>query len=194
MVYYYFTWNESGDADSDTLHCLRTLARQLAIQPRDRSIARAARKDWKERKANHLQDRDLTLGDCQKLLKQLIGVSRDFRVTIVVDALDECHGNGGLLLKCLQDLLNSRPGVVRLLLSSREHVRHSALLPEEENGPIYIRNSVTDTDMKKFIETEITKKVEFQSRYKNYETGILVTNQRLRDKVKRTLSKSAKGM
>lgn len=194
VIYHYCTRNESGDADSDTLHCLRALARQLAIQPRDRSIALAVRKEWNGRKANHLQDRDLTLEDCQRLLEKLIGDSRIFRVTIVVDALDECHGNGDRLLKRLQDLLKSRPKAVRLLLSSQEHVRHSALLPEEQKGPIYLRERVTKADMKTFIETEIKKKLKTQSCYRNHETGILVTNQGLRDKVKRTLLESAKGM
>ena len=136
----------------------------------------------------------LELDDCQKLLKELIRNPKILRVTIVVDALDQCHDDGDLILRKLGCLWKSRPEAVRLLLSSQEQVRHTALLQNEGEGPIYVKSSLTKDDIEKFIKTEIKKNLELQSAYRGHDRGILLQSPRLRKRVEEELIRRARGM
>lgn len=61
--------------------------------------------------------------------------SNRLRVTIIIDALDECEDRGNALLQTLNRLVQYRPRSVRLLLSSQMHVEVEELYPLKSTQP-----------------------------------------------------------
>lgn len=124
----------------------------------------------------------------ESLLTQLIPDDLEMRVTIVIDALDECENSGYELLECLKRILRSRPQSVRLLLSSQMHVQVKPFFLDNEIQSIRIHPSRTQDDMRNFV----TKEMEKHSRLSL--KGILDSDEVLRKAVAKELLLQAKGM
>ncbi len=66
-------------------------------------------------------DSSFSTDQCKRLLEELIlSDSEKLRITIVIDALDECE-DGYELLKVLSNIVQTRKQSIRLLLSSQLH-------------------------------------------------------------------------
>lgn len=127
--------------------------------------------------------------ECEKILTQLISSDPGkLRVTIVIDALDECEDHGDELLQILSRLVRCRPQSVRLLLSSQMHVDVTAYFKDQGVVSIEVNAAQTNDDMMFFIEEEMNRQ-----RSKPLQ-GILRTDQELWAKVRMALSHRANGM
>jgi len=152
-------------------------------------VARPVQAEYDRHKIESPSECKLSVQDCESLLTALIpDVPHERGVTIVIDALDECEDGGYDLLKCLVNVLKSRPKSVRLLLSSQMHVQVERLFQPYGIESVQTHAAQTKVDMHNFITNEMEK------HSKSSLGGILVSNNQLRDRVAKELSARANGM
>lgn len=119
VIYYYCTGSKPGESRSNQNLCLRALIRQLAREPNSLSVAAPIRAEYDERKMDDSSDCKFSVKECEKLLEELIPSNPGILwTTIIIDAIDECEGDGYELLMSLKRLLGSRRRTMRLLLLS----------------------------------------------------------------------------
>jgi hypothetical protein len=131
---------------------LRTLIIQLSMSADGSSISDEIR-EYHTRSKQGIRGGGMELSDCISLLEGIIAKDERPRITIVIDALDECV-NFNKLLEILQQLFASKDKV-RIFFSSRFDVdvqRHFSdiqkIVIEQQNGP----------DILKYIDTEIVER------------------------------------
>ncbi|TVY27656.1 E3 ubiquitin-protein ligase [Lachnellula hyalina] len=131
---------------------LRTLIIQLSMSSDGSSISDEIR-EYHTRSKQGIRGGGMELADCITLLEGIVAKEDRPRITIVIDALDECV-NFNKLLEILQQVFVSQDGV-RIFFSSRFDVdvhRHfpnaQKIVIEQQNGP----------DILKYIDTEISER------------------------------------
>lgn len=188
VIYYYCTGSKPGESRSNHNSCLRALIRQLAIKPNSLSVADDVRYEYGKRRLHDPKDCRFSVKECEELLGKLIPCdAKKLRTTIIIDALDECEGDVGLLTS-LKELLGSRRQTMRLLLSSQIHIPVEDFFRDIGIVSISISPTQTKVDMRYFIHQEI-KKQQLDPR-----PGILKTRPELRKEVEDTLLNRAGGM
>jgi hypoxanthine phosphoribosyltransferase len=152
-------------------------------------VAASVQAEYDRRKMDDPLDCRFSVKECERLLKELIpNDARKMRITIIIDALDECKDGGYELLKYLKSILSSRPQSVRLLLSSQMHVQVAPYFRDDEIQSIEINPTRTIDDMQNFIKKEMEKQRNSPLK------GILDSDQALRGQVVKELSVRATGM
>lgn len=152
-------------------------------------MATPVQAEYDRHKTDDPSDSGFSVDECERLLKKLIpNDPKEMRVTIVIDALDECEDSGYELLESLKGIVKSRPRSVRLLLSSQMHVRVAPFFGDNGIQSIQIYPARTNDDMQNFIRNEMEKQRETSLK------GILHSDQELWAKVAKELSDCAKGM
>ncbi|TVY15851.1 E3 ubiquitin-protein ligase MIB1 [Lachnellula arida] len=131
---------------------LRTLIIQLSISSDGSSISDEIR-EYHTRSKQGIRGGGMELADCITLLEGLVAKEDRPRITIVIDALDECV-NFNKLLEILHQVFASTDRV-RIFFSSRFDVdvnRHfpdaQKVVIEQQNGP----------DILKYVDTEISER------------------------------------
>ncbi|ERF72750.1 hypothetical protein EPUS_04803 [Endocarpon pusillum Z07020] len=132
--------------------------------------------EYDKHKLDNPVDCRFSTTECEELLKKLIPSDpKKLRITIVIDALDECEDNGYELLEILGNLLQSRPQSIRLLLSSQLHVRVEENFGDNITESLRVNSTVTKDDMHTFIETEMEKRAKTPgNRILDSRTGLYV--------------------
>jgi len=129
---------------------LRTLIIQLSMSADGSSISEEIR-EYHSRSKQGIRGGGMEISDCITLLESIVAKDARPRITIVIDALDECT-NFPKLLEILQNLFASKDSV-RIYFSSRFEVdvkshfeeAHKIII-EQQNGP----------DILTYIDTEIS--------------------------------------
>lgn len=123
VIHYYCTGSKPGETRSNCDLFLRALIRQLARTSSKSLVAGPVQVEYNRQKMENPSQYAISVNHCENLLTELIPDDPGMRVTVVIDALDECENNGYELLECLKRILRSWPQSIRLLLSSQMHVR-----------------------------------------------------------------------
>ena len=190
IIYYYCTGSRLGEARSDKNLCLLALIRQLARKSETARIEDIVQSDYIRRKVEDPEKANLTDKECENMLKQLVSMHPHSRITIVIDALDECDGSRYLLLTCLTNLVKCQPRSIRLFLSSQLHIQDEALLSGGLLNSIGISPAVVKHDMEAFINKEFDDKLNASKGY----GGILEKDEILCNEVKRIFKERAASM
>jgi hypothetical protein len=151
-------------------------------------VARPIQAEYDRHKTESPSECKLSVQDSERLLTELIPDDPKIRITIFIDALDECEDSGYELLTCLQSILERRPHSVRLLLSSQMHVQVEPFFRRSGIESIQIHQTRTTGDMNSFITKEMDKHSKCSLK------GILDSDKDLRERVAKELSARARGM
>jgi hypothetical protein len=128
---------------------------------------------------DHGSIRRLTFEECAGFILEL---AADHPVTIVIDALDECReislrsSQGSLtdrqdLLKRLREMIDAKPGNIKVFLSSRGDEDISRRL--HPYPTIVLNASKNGADIRSFIESEVDKLIEKRSDFQNLREDII---------------------
>ncbi|KAF5001606.1 hypothetical protein FGRMN_912 [Fusarium graminum] len=150
----FFYCYRSDPSRQITVSILRSYIRQLSEVPRRiHSIHKAS---WElYNKSKNIQH-DLTLADCQDTLATIINSYP--RVTLVLDALDECRDETKReLVELFQNLVQKNKGLLKVFVASRKDPDIESYLEPLQNHRSLVSISTSDNagDIEKFITSKI---------------------------------------
>ncbi|TVY81859.1 Ankyrin-3 [Lachnellula suecica] len=131
---------------------LRTLIIQLSISADGSEISDEVR-EFHSRSKQGIRGGGMELSDCEALLEGLVSRDSRSRITIVIDALDECV-NFSKLLEVLHKVFNSKDAV-RIFFSSRFEVEVTNYFPKAETIVIKEQNG---PDIVNYIDTKVAER------------------------------------
>lgn len=122
IAYYYCDKTSPELGRNKCEKILGTLLRQLAStdvnRPLRPAVVAAYKKCKDEASGDSSEPQELSTVDCIALAKDL---TRDYQVTIMIDAVDECDDDEQYeLLQALDSIITNSEGLVKVFISSRE--------------------------------------------------------------------------
>lgn len=159
-VYFYCTRNSAEPGRSDPAHIIASLARQLA-RPHDAEVLAPARRLYEEYEDEGFAEQQLTQGESEKLLLQLLSEYKASTAILVLDALDECdRATRGGLLAALERFLKEAPCLLKIFVSSRDD---QDLVCRLQNYPtLELSSDRNAADIQAFIRSELDRRIECQ--------------------------------
>ncbi|RGP73564.1 ankyrin repeat [Fusarium longipes] len=152
----FFYCYRSDPSRRTTVSILRSYIRQLSEVPgRPGCVHRASVELWKS--GQNIQN-DLTITKCKDTLMEFINGYP--RVTLVLDALDECEDETKReLAELFQDLMRNSRGILKIFIASRKELDIEGYLEpfQDHRSLVYISTSDNAGDIERFITNEMTK-------------------------------------
>lgn len=156
LAYFYCNRGEEPRRNPDNV--LRSFVRQLALAGDRGKIHTALLQLYDEK---HKQGSNvLHPSECESLLVQF--ASAYTKVTLILDALDECHPEERTGLIEVFDKLIAGSGNIKILVSSREDHDISQRLTKKSN--VGIKATDNSDDIAKFVSREINKGADSKDR------------------------------
>jgi hypothetical protein len=157
---------------------LRAFVRQLSSTASEKhSIQKRLQEYYNECR---LKASGPTMGDCKKLLLELVNIYP--RTTLILDALDECEKHKRLeLIEILDHLLDKASNPVKIFISSRPDGDIKERLKDRAN--IGINANDNQDDISRFVSSEIIK---------HRRWGIMSAD--LKSQIVKTLQQQSQGM
>lgn len=152
------TGTGSGDncSRADPEEALRSIVSQLSTTKEGRSIAPTLYQKYSEIGPKSDQERKLDYSDCVEII---VAISSNARVTIVLDAFDECdQGRSSILVEHLKDLIRQSPNNVRVFIFTRCFAAIEKELSTELSIEVTSENN--GDDVREFISTTIGKRID----------------------------------
>ena len=136
---------------------LRAILRQLLCYNPQWQLGSSTAKEYRKRKKEADKDGfDISRLDILETTDQIIEIASQMPVTILIDALDECHSDQRHgLLGALDVLLEKSTHLVKVFVSSRDDV--DIVLRLQKHPNIYISVRDNTGDIQRFIRFEIQK-------------------------------------
>ena len=157
IAYFYCQRNTAEPQLSDPTEVLRSILRQLLCYDPLWQTTSSSAEEYRVRKSEAEKDGfEISRLDILETTDQLIDVASQMPVTILIDALDECHSDKRhALLSALDHLLERSTHLVKVFVSSRDDV--DIVLRLQKHPNIYVNSGDNTEDIHRFIESEIQK-------------------------------------
>ncbi|KAK1749672.1 hypothetical protein QBC47DRAFT_130878 [Echria macrotheca] len=153
LAFFYCVRSETGSA----VEVLRSLVAQLSWEPDGFSVAEAVRSRYKkvQPRSPSGDRRRLTAEDCCQLIGEELA-PQFLKITIIIDALDECE-DYDVLLSSLSIIYQRSPDScsIKILLSSRNGVELPATFPPWHRRDLDSEQNLTRDDLERLIQTEV---------------------------------------
>jgi hypothetical protein len=185
----YFYCSKASGSGSMTVDILCSLVRQLAWSTKGQRIEESVMAHWE-----HWQYEPdpkpprLDLGKCKCFLKKIL--LHGNRVTIIVDALDECADPKEFIneLQALKEICIEAKSALKVFISSRDEVMVADQLGQSICQELRVSPEATAQDLLSFI----TCKIDYE-RNKKDNKHPLKLNDRLCQRTIKVLAKAGKG-
>ena len=157
IAYFYCQRNTAEPQRSDPSEVLRAILRQLLCYNPLWQQGSPTAKEYRLRKKEADEDGyEISRLDILETTDQIIKIASQMPVTILIDALDECHSDQRHgLLRALDVLLENSTHLVKVFVSSRDDV--DIVLRLQKHPNIYISVGDNTGDIQRFIQSEIQK-------------------------------------
>ena len=157
IAYFYCQRNTAEPQRSDPTEILRAVLRQLLCYVPGWQTTSSCAKEYRARESEAKKDGfEISRLDISETTDQLIEIASQKPVTILIDALDECHSDKRYaLLSALDDLLERSTHLVKVFVSSRDDV--DIVLRLQKHPNIYINIGDNTEDIRRFVESEIQR-------------------------------------
>lgn len=157
VVWFYCQRNTAEAERSDPGEVLRAILKQLVCCRPHWEAESPTATEYRRRKGEAEQDgSDIERLDISETIQKILDAVVEMPVTIIIDALDECHPNQRhKLLGALDLLLEKSAHVVKVFVSSREDV--DIVLKLQNHPNIYISIDDNKDDIYKYIQCGIKK-------------------------------------
>ena len=156
---FFYCSRTTGESDrQEPKDILRCIVKQLSAPLYGLPLKEPVVTKYEREKQNNALDAPLSLKYSKDIILQLI--RQDYsRVTIVIDALDECDSNKRAeLFRFLQEILRQKQGaVVKILVSSRAEPDINDILGGSSS--LYINAEDNAADIRRFVEEHIDKRL-----------------------------------
>jgi hypothetical protein len=146
----FFYCSAKGSPGTPPEEVIRSILAQLALSPDGLSVDKRITPDFTD--SSKLEP---SLENWLNLLGRVVADHK--RVTVIIDALDECLNPDSLLLN-LKELTDSAPGVLRFFFSSRPNVRLIQGLPPCHKLEVDQNTSLTEEDMETYIRSQVEER------------------------------------
>ena len=188
IAYFYCQRNTADIQRSNPTEVLRAILKQIVLCKTDWESASSTAKEYKRRKKEADEDgSDIECFDITETTQQIIDAVVEMPLTIVIDALDECHPDQRhQLLQALDLLLEKSAHLVKVFVSSRDDI--DIVLKLQKHRNIYIGVDDNKQDINRFIQSEI-QKVQSEGRLLK---GMVSSE--LQDSITDNLARKAQGM
>ena len=188
VAYFYCQRNTADLQRSNPTEVLRAILKQVVLckarWESESSTAKAYKRRREEAEENGSEIERLNI---LETTKHIIRAVAEMPVTIVIDALDECHPDQRhQLLRALEDLLKKSAHLVKVFVSSRDAI--DIVLKLQDHPNIYINIDDNRQDINRFIHSEI-EKAQIEGRLLK---GII--SSKLKNTITRSLATKAGGM
>ncbi|MCJ1401419.1 hypothetical protein MMC11_004632 [Xylographa trunciseda] len=155
---YVYCSRTSGDARrQNPVDLMRCLIQQLSCPMQGLPLKPAVVKKYNIERSLSNRPGLLTLTECQELILELLKFDYN-RVTIIIDALDECQSQQReKLLRFLTRLLVESNAILKILVSSRDgtEIAHHF----DTIGSLYIDASDNEADIRQYVEVQIESRL-----------------------------------
>ena len=157
IAYFYCQRNTADIQRSNPTEVLRAILKQIVLCKADWESASPTAKEYKRRWKEADEDgSDIECLDLLETTQHIIDAVGEMPVTIIIDALDECHTDQRpQLLKALDLLLEKSAHLVKVFVSSRDDI--DIVLKLQKHRNIYIGVDDNKEDINRFIQSEIQK-------------------------------------
>ncbi|WYZ34724.1 hypothetical protein EsH8_I_001000 [Colletotrichum jinshuiense] len=152
-VYFYCSRNPAEPGRSDPSTIMASIARQLSTPVALGPLLEDTVKVYQQREQDAFAAGPLRFEETKDLILKLLARYKDSTTTIVIDALDECVGEGrGRLLELLEDLLKASPCLLKIFISSRDDQDIVYKLDEYPN--LLLSSDRNSADIHLFVQKE----------------------------------------
>ena len=188
IAYFYCQRNTADIQRSNPTEVLRAILKQIVLCKADWEAESPTAKEYKRRRKEADDDgSEVECLDIKEATQQIIDTVVEMPLTIVIDALDECHPDQRhQLLQALDLLLEKSAHLVKVFVSSRDDI--DIVLKLQKHRNIYIGVDDNKEDINRFIQSEI-QKVQSEGRLLK---GMV--SSKLRDYITNNLARKAQGM
>ncbi|KAL5335587.1 hypothetical protein BJX70DRAFT_314283 [Aspergillus crustosus] len=158
VIYFFCSRNANDPGRQEPKAALRALVHQLALRARG-GLPKKLCETFDKRYSTGMARNGMDFDEAHELLLGLLNGYA--RTTIVIDALDECsEEDRRSLIHSLRNLVDHSTALVRVFVSSRGDGDISARLQEVPH--ISVAESITRTDMERFVEQEIRDAIRYK--------------------------------
>lgn len=188
VAYFYCQRNTADIQLSNPTEVLRAILKQLVLCKADWESESPTAKEYKRRREEADEDgSDVERLDVSETTQHITDAVAEMPVTIIIDALDECHPDQRhQLLQALDLLLEKSAHLVKVFVSSRDDIDIVLKLRKHRN--IYIGVDDNKQDINRFIQSEV-QKVQSEGRLLK---GMVSSE--LQDSITKSLATKAQGM
>lgn len=188
IAYFYCQRNTADIRRSNPTEVLRAILKQIMLGKADWESESPTAKEYRRRKKEADEDgSDIECFDLLETTQHIIDAVGEMPVTIIIDALDECHTDQRpQLLNALDLLLEKSAHLVKVFISSRDDI--DIVLKLQKHRNIYIGVDDNKQDINRFIQSEM-QKVQSEGRLLK---GMVSSE--LQDSITENLARKAQGM
>jgi hypothetical protein len=156
VIYFFCSRSLNGPDRQDPKSILRSLLHQLSSKPQN-GIPKLLHDAYDTRYSTGIARDGLDFDECREMIRAIL---KDHPSTmIVIDALDECNEQRrSALLQSFRSFVDGSNTSVRVLISSRDDRDIVVRLKDLPN--FTINESVTRTDIERFVEQEVKQSVQ----------------------------------
>ena len=157
VAYFYCQRNTADIQLSNPTEVLRAILKQFVLCKADWESESPTAKEYKRRREEADEDgSDVERLDVSETTQHIIDAVVEMPVTIIIDALDECHPDQRhQLLQALDLLLENSAHLVKVFVSSRDDI--DIVLKLQKHRNIYIGVDDNKQDIDRFIQSEVQK-------------------------------------
>ena len=188
LAYFYCSQKSTDPRTANTGEILRSVLRQLTGCDTRLALRGRAGQEFRQRKeqAKYKGAQTLPL-DIQETVAQILTITNEDPVTIVLDALDEVDDTKRVdLLDALEQIVRESHSVVKIFISSRRD--RDIVERFEQYTEIRVDHSVTHHDIHRFVEHKVGEAITTKKLLRGK------VSLDLRNDILETLSKGANGM
>ncbi|KAF3798801.1 hypothetical protein GCG54_00008259 [Colletotrichum gloeosporioides] len=186
-VYFYCSRNPAEPGRSSPTSIVASIARQLAMPQPGADLLDAAVEAYRRFEESAFASQSLTLDQSKELIHKLLDSYRGQTITLIIDALDECHRETRHnLLDLLVSLLET-PTIIKVFVSSRDDRDIVNELNDYRN--LYLSSERNSEDIEIFVRSETSRLVSKGSLLRGS-----LRKEELRDKIIFELISNAHGM
>ena len=188
IAYFYCQRNTADLQRSNPTEVLRAILKQVVLCKADWEAESPTANEFKRRRGEAERfGSNIEPLDIEETAHQIIDIVVEMPLTIVIDALDECHPDQRhQLLQALELILEKSAHLVKVFISSRDDI--DILLKLQKHRNIYIGIDDNEQDINRFIQAEI-QKVQSEGRLLKG-----TVSSELQDYITDSLARKAQGM
>jgi polyhydroxyalkanoate synthesis regulator phasin len=156
LAYFYCARNSGEQERGDPEEILRSILRQLSCPAPGFPILEAVQQKYRELRDEGFESKKLTLNETRTLILDI--AQNCPRITIIVDALDECNADKlPDLLDSLKEIAEQSPNPVKIMVSSRDDEGLARQLSNSVH--LHIREIDNADDIKRFVEDRVEEAI-----------------------------------
>lgn len=156
LAYFYCARNTGEQERGEPEEILRSILRQLSCPAPGSPILELVQQKYQELRDEGFESKKLTLNETRKLI---LDITQNYpRITIIIDALDECNAEKQPdLVDSLKEIAEQSPNPVKIMVLSRDDEGLARQLSNSIH--LHIREIDNADDIKQFVEDQVEEAI-----------------------------------